>query len=208
VNVVDTVAPDITAPADITAECTSPEGTPVDLGLPVVFDLCDADVDVVNDGPDLYLLGMTTVTWTATDNSGNTGTDQQTVTVTDTTAPEVELVVEPSVLWPPNHKLVTITATLTVDDVCDTAPVVRLLSITSNEPENGNGDGNTPSDIQDADFGQDDRMFALRAERSGGGSGRVYTVTFEVEDGSGNTTIREAEVRVPHSQGQQMTAMP
>ena len=51
-----------------------------------------------------------------------------------------------------------------------------------------------------AAFGTDDRQFELRAERSGGGSGRVYTITYEAEDHSGNKTTRSVTVTVPKSQ--------
>ena len=44
------------------------------------------------------------------------------------------------------------------------------------------------------------RQFELRAERSGGGSGRVYTITYEAEDHSGNKTTRSVTVTVPKSQ--------
>jgi hypothetical protein len=121
-----------------------------------------------------------------------------TVSVVDTTPPRLSIVLSPSVLWPPNHQLVRITATITVDDVCDPQPNVRLLSIKSNEPEDGRGDGNTSGDIQDAAFGTDDRTFLLRAERSGVRASRVYTVTYEARDGSGNATVRQATVTVPH----------
>jgi endo-1,4-beta-xylanase len=83
-------------------------------------------------------------------------------------------------------------------DTCDASPVVRLVSITSNEPDNGLGDGDQPGDIQGASFGTDDRQFLLRSERSGTGQGRIYTITYLATDASGNTTVRQATVTVPH----------
>jgi hypothetical protein len=53
-------------------------------------------------------------------------------------------------------------------------------------------------DIQEAEFGTGDLEFLLRAERSGKGRDRVYTVTYHASDLSGNTTVASAEVRVPH----------
>jgi hypothetical protein len=58
-----------------------------------------------------------------------------------------------------------------------------------------------PVDILSAAFNTDDRSFQLRSERSGPGTGRVYTVVYEAADASGNTTRREATVTVPKSQG-------
>jgi hypothetical protein len=122
------------------------------------------------------------------------------VTIEDTIPPDLTVSLSPNVLWPPNHKLVTIAATVVATDTCDVDPVVRLVSITSNEPDDDNGDGNTVNDIQGAAFGTADFVFQLRAERRGGGTGRIYTVTYEVEDASGNTTTTQALVTVPHNQ--------
>ncbi|HEY5999590.1 MAG TPA: zinc-dependent metalloprotease family protein [bacterium] len=201
VTVVDTTPPSIDAPPDVVAECTSPLGTPVDLGTPVVSDVCDDAVTVTNDAPALFPLGMTTVLWTAVDNFDNSASDSQKVTVRDTTAPVFTVTLSPAVLWPPNHRLVTIRATIVVRDACDAAPAVRLVSVVSDEPDNGRGDGNTVNDVQGVAAGTDDREFQVRAERAGGGDGRVYTVTYEVQDASGNVTTHTATVTVPHDQG-------
>ena len=80
-------------------------------------------------------------------------------------------------------------------------PTVKLVSITSNEPANSTGDGNTSPDIAGATFGTDDRSFQLRAERKGNGHGRVYTVTYSAQDASGNTAQQIATVTVAHDQG-------
>ena len=119
--------------------------------------------------------------------------------VLDIVPPKLTLALSQSSLWPPNHKLVTITASITVTDNCDPNPRVRLVSITSNEPDDGRGDGHTAGDVQGAAIGTDDRTFQLRAERSGRGTGRVYTVTYEASDASGNTTTQQATVSVSHN---------
>jgi hypothetical protein len=118
--------------------------------------------------------------------------------VVDTTPPELAISVSPTTLWPPNHKFVPIAVEVATSDICDANPDVRLLSITSNESPNGTGDGNTSPDVQGALIGQDDRSFQLRAERSGNGSGRIYTILYEAMDDSGNATTRQATVAVPH----------
>jgi hypothetical protein len=200
VTVVDTTPPSITAPANVVAECTSPAGTPVSLGTPVTNDICWATVAVSNNAPALFPLGTTPVTWTAVDGSTNSNTAIQTVKIQDTTPPQLSFTLTPNSLWPPNHKLALIKASITVSDICDATPTVRLISITSNEPDDGLGDGDTAGDIQGAVFGTDDREFYVRAERGGVGTGRIYTVTYEARDASGNTTVRQATVTVAHDQ--------
>jgi predicted extracellular nuclease len=118
--------------------------------------------------------------------------------VCESVAPTVdELSVTPSVLWPANHKYVDIEATVLVSDNIDTNPTITLLSVTSNEPDNGKGDGNTVNDI----VIEDDFNFMLRAERSGSGNGRIYTIDYLVTDSCGNTATATTEVTVPHSRG-------
>ena len=200
VTVVDTTPPTLVAPPGIVKECTSPLGTPVALGTPTTDDACWATLTVSNNAPALFPLGTTNVTWTAVDGSSNSSTASQSVKIQDLTPPVLAVSLTPAVLWPPNHKLVRIVAGIVATDVCDGAPQVRLLSITSNEPDNGTGDGDTTDDIQGAVPGTDDREFFLRAERAGGGTGRRYTVTYAARDASNNVTVTQAVVSVPHSQ--------
>jgi hypothetical protein len=108
--------------------------------------------------------------------------------------PTFSVSLSPNVLWPPNNKLVAIAANITVSDFCDAHPSVVLVSITANEPLDGD-------DIQGATFGTDDRSFKLVAERDGGGSGRIYTVTYRATNLSGYATTASAQVTVPHDQG-------
>lgn len=117
----------------------------------------------------------------------------------DTTPPTLQVSVSPSVLWSANHGLVSITASVSVQDNLDLNPTVELVSITSNEPINGRGDGNTDGDIQGAAFGTDDRQFLLRAERSGNLNDRVYTILYRAHDAAGNTATATATVTVPHN---------
>ncbi len=58
-----------------------------------------------------------------------------------------------------------------------------------------------PNDIQDAEIEEEDYEFSLRAERSGGGDGRIYTITYTATDASGNSQSASATVTVPHDKG-------
>ncbi len=106
-------------------------------------------------------------------------------------------------LWPPNHKLVPVTVTVEVWDDTDPEPTVTLVAVSGNEADDapGNGDGQTVGDIQGAEIGSDDREVLLRAERDGGGDGRVYTLTYRATDQAGYWTEESVEVVVPHDQG-------
>jgi predicted extracellular nuclease len=108
-----------------------------------------------------------------------------------------ELSVSPDTLWPANHKYVDVTATVVVSDNFDPNPTVTLVSVTSNEPDNGLGDGDTANDMVIVD----DFHFKLRAERSGKGEGRFYTITYMVTDACGNSVTQSVTVTVPKSQG-------
>jgi hypothetical protein len=83
-------------------------------------------------------------------------------------------------------------------DICDANPVFELTDISSNEPDEGLGDGDQPNDIQGADYGTPDTEFLLRAERSGLGDGRIYTITYTGRDASDNTATAVATVTVAH----------
>jgi len=90
VTIVDTTSPIITAPDSITVEATSADSNTVALGNPVSSDLVDIP-SISNNAPDVFPLGETTVTWTAVDESGNSASATQTVTIVDTTSPELTM---------------------------------------------------------------------------------------------------------------------
>lgn len=89
VTVGDNEVPTIIAPAAITVNagmnCTADS---VVLNSPITSDNC-AIASVTNDAPASFPLGVTTVTWTVTDGSGNSATATQMVTVVDATAPAI-----------------------------------------------------------------------------------------------------------------------
>ena len=106
------------------------------------------------------------------------------------------LTASPRVLWPPNHKLRTVTVTGASDPDAD--PVTTtVVAVTQDEPVKDRGDGNTSPD---AVLGPASNQVRLRAERSGLGDGRVYRITVEVEDAFGLTCTTTLRVAVPHDQ--------
>ena len=119
----------------------------------------------------------------------------------DTTPPTVACSATPNLLWSPNHKMRDVTTSVTVTDAGSGPAGFALVSVTSNEPDNGLGDGDTANDIQGWSVGTADTSGQLRAERSGAGTGRVYTLTYTGYDVAGNSATCSAVVRVPHDQG-------
>jgi len=195
----DTAPPAITLNGDnpMMIECPASYSEP---GA-TVRDACDPSPSLTITGSvPSGVPGSYNITYTAKDASGNQSSAMRTVNVVDTTPPMLTVTLTPHVLWPPNHKMRDIHAAITVSDVCDANPSFVLKSIVSNEPEEGPGKKHSP-DIMGHELGTPDTEFQLRAERLGGGNGRIYTVTYEVEDASGNRTTAQATVTVSHDMG-------
>ena len=210
------VAPTLVCPDPATVECSSPEGTEVEVSVNVE----DADGDtlaatwtvdglvvqsdtVPGGGPAAVALtvlfgccatyDIEVEVW---DGIADPVTCATSVTVLDTTPPVIsDIIASPDVLWPPNHGMHPVAVDVVVADACDPEPVCRIIGITTDEPENGLGDANTaPDAVITGDLTAD-----LRAERSGTGAGRCYTITVECIDAAGNAAIGSIEVRVPKS---------
>ncbi|MCP4925645.1 MAG: DUF5011 domain-containing protein, partial [Gammaproteobacteria bacterium] len=98
ISVQDSAAPVVTAPTSIVVAATDVSGTAATQTAISTFldsanatDAVDGPVAVSNDAPAVFPLGVTTVTFSASDSAGNTGSAQATVTVTDQTAPVINL---------------------------------------------------------------------------------------------------------------------
>ena len=196
VTVTDTTKPVLTVPAAITAEATSAAGATVTFAA-TAADNVGATVSYSKAPGTVFPIGTTTVTVNAVDAAGNVAVARTfTVTVRDTTAPVFSsLTPSTASIWPPNHKMVAITLTATTSDLAG-AVTTKIVSVASNEPDNGLGDGDTANDIEITGA----MTLNLRAERSGTGNGRIYTITVEAKDAAGNTTLRTTTVSVPKNQ--------
>jgi hypothetical protein len=125
----------------------------------------------------------------------DTSNNSMTATVTISNPAPVSSTVsaDPPTLWPPNHKMVDVEIEYADSDNC--APGsgrTSTLSVTSNEPINGTGDGDTSPDWQIIDA----HHVRLRAERAGTGNGRIYTITITCVDTAGNRTEKTVTVAV------------
>jgi hypothetical protein len=194
VEVVDTIAPVITlnGPAEVVLGCGT--DTYTEQGAKAT-DNCDNAVAVVIGGS----VADGVITYNATDSSGNAAV-QVTRTITrgkDTIAPQFELTVEPNILWPANNKMVLVKPTWTVSDKCDKSPEVTLVSITSNENDKYKCKG--PKDKHNDIKINEDGSIYLRAVCNGKDGNRVYTITYQAADDSGNVTVKTVTVEVPCS---------
>jgi hypothetical protein len=89
--------------------------------------------------------------------------------------------------------MVDVTVSYTSSDNSGNASACSL-AVTSSEPLNGSGDGNTEADWEVIDA----THVRLRAERAGNGTDRTYTITATCADAAGNTTSSSTTVVVPH----------
>jgi hypothetical protein len=196
------------AGADQTAEC-------VDAGAQVTLDgsaSSDPDNDPLEfhwfEGESEIALGPTpsvhfgmgshTLTLRVADNHAASDDDEVVVNVVDTQAPTITLPVNLTQLWPANHAMQKVVSRISVADACDLSPTL-VVTVTSSEP----GSGTTPDwDVVSNGDGTFDVW--VRADRSGNGSGRIYTITATASDASGNQVSRAATVFVPHDQSGKM----
>jgi hypothetical protein len=225
VRIVDSAHPVPSAPAPLTVECTAMGGTPADdpevaawLAEFTAVDVCDTTVDLSNDAPALFPVGCapgqeTVVTATASDDCSNAVEFDSSVTVEDTTPPEVLVhEVEEACLWPPNHKYVCfddLSSLSVITDICDD-DVTVTVECQSNQCDDAaceeypgqQGDGTTSNDCF---YDEDTDQICMRAERAGNQSGdRVYSVLVSATDSCGNETadVQVMAVTVPKNGGQ------
>ncbi len=99
--------------------------------------------------------------------------------------------VSPALLWLPDHKLVSVTLG-GVSDPDNDQLTLAVTGVRQDEPVQGQGDGDTSPDAV-----LHEGQVLLRAERAGGGNGRVYRVSFTADDGHGGTCAGTVTVCVP-----------
>jgi hypothetical protein len=162
-------------PADVDNGSFDPDGGTITLSLSPA-------------GP--FRPGVHSVELTATDDQGLTAVGRATVTVVDRTAPDIiQIAANPNTLWPPNHKMVPIAIRVTAADACGGPVTSRIVTVSSNEASDGK---------KEPDWEVTGPLtLNLRAERTGPGDGRIYTITVECRDGAGNAKMGTVLVSVP-----------
>ncbi|MBI4660133.1 MAG: HYR domain-containing protein [Verrucomicrobia bacterium] len=243
----DTTPPVISCPADMVVAVEPGASSAVVNYRVLATDNCSS-VNLVSNprSGSEFPLGTTTVTSTATDAAGNQSTCSFRVTIQGhTPSGTFTLRAFPSVLWPPNGKMVPVTISVSAGTNF-VASSFQIVSVKSNETVKSQGKGNQgnppgrgrngppgrenddddrrqgpsrddddndhdkkgrPKEDKDKDKDEDadwqitGRLtLKLRAERSGEGGGRVYTITVEGRDLAGNRVTKDVTVTVPHDQ--------
>jgi len=191
-------APIAHAGADQTVEATGADGASVTLDG---SDSSDEDGDSLTYAwspinasgvsPTVTLpVGENVLTLTVSDGQA-TSTDIVVITVTDSEGPVIDsLTASPNQLWSPNHDMRAVTLTAVVSDPGDIAPECEIIDVSSNQPT-GNEEDWVITGLMTVN---------LRAERTNGQT-RVYTITVRCTDASGNSSLAETTVCVPHNQG-------
>ena len=198
VIITDNEVPAITQfPIDITVTCAD-DVPAASIGSVTATDNCSVVVSHVGDATtnqtcaNRYTL---TRTYKVTDASGNSVSRSQIITVNDNVPPQInDLTASKQILAPPNHKMQEITVNYSVLDNCNSSPSYTF-NVSSNEPVNGTGDGDTDPDWEMID----DHKIRLRAERAANGDGRIYTITITANDGCNATVTSTAQVVVAHN---------
>ncbi len=132
----ESLPPSVVAPPQVTLEGNvhggldhSDAGLIAFLDSVIATDLLDPNPIVTNDAPALFPLGPTTVTFTATDASGNNSNRASVVTVVDTTPPQIDVTprsVTYEATGPGGVSGVTLPFQVTTSDLVDPNPVLTF----------------------------------------------------------------------------------
>jgi hypothetical protein len=166
----------------------------------------------------LFPCGPSLLTLTVYGENGEMDCDDVLVTVQDTIPPVLVCTTDEIALWPPDHGMVEVMIYVVASDNCTDPGALDLsCTVSSNEPDDVNGDGEFSGDVDVGGGGQDafsapvfvPLMFdelagiywgtvRLRAERDGSETGRAYSIVCNVQDAEGNPNSASCVVVVPH----------
>lgn len=142
-----------------------------------------------------FQTGTNRLLFTVTNYGDPSGLDYSaTITFETNQAPDCSTVTAtPSSIWPPNHKMKTVTLSGATDPDGDTV-TLTVTSVTQDEVVAGPGGDHAP----DAELTAAGNVVKVRAERDGSGDGRVYRIGFVGSDGNGGACTGTVTVSVPH----------
>jgi len=185
VTVVDTTAPVLTVPADVTVEANGVLST-VAIGTASATDIFGATVS--NNAPASYALGTTVVTWTATDGNGLITIGTQSVTVVDTTAPTVTAQLIPVALGDDDdeHGKGMFKVVFSAADIADPNPALTAVL-----------NGATVTNGQIVKLEQDDDAETEFEHGQLEVKGMSFTLTATATDASGNVGTAAAAYAFP-----------
>ncbi len=172
-------------------------GAVVGFAAPVPTNCAELAIACVPPTGSFFPVGTNPVLCMGTDTSGHvTNSCSFRIVVRDCEPPIIDSVAaSPETLWPPDHKMQEVSVQVSAVDNCRLAGS-KIISVTSNESTVPPGNGQTVPDWQITG----DLTVSLRAERSAAGTGRVYSITVECTDESGNASRAVGHVVVPHDQ--------
>jgi hypothetical protein len=170
------------------------EGPPGNFSSPHIFS--SAHGVIINDTNQYQFYGSINdagiIVWTAPEQPGSSTwyVYKAEWVALDTTPPGiVRIATTPNALWPPNHRMVPVRVIVDAVDNHDPSPVAHITHVTSNEPQNpGSPDWEITGPLS----------LNLRAERSGKGKARIYSIVVKCEDKDGNVSSATIDVTVPH----------
>ncbi len=186
----DGIAPDVGETLSVTGVSDPPHGTAAFTASGVTY-----TPDAGYHGPDAF-------TYTISDGNGGTATATVTITVTPPNhAPDCDAANTSQVsIWSPDKSLRPVSVVGVTDPDGDTI----TITITGIRQDERVGTGSHSPDGQI--LGPNSAK--VRAERNGGGDGRVYHLLFTASDGRGGMCSGDARVGVvPHDQGGDLDAI-
>jgi sugar lactone lactonase YvrE len=191
----DKTAPTITSSVTPGANANGWNNTPVSVG----FQCSDALSGLAEGSPPVSITLSSegagqSVARTCIDRAGNSASTTVIGINIDMTPPTVACTASPSLLWPPDDKLIPVSLAVDVQDGLSGSAGFVLVSLTSNEPNAGS------PDMLGFVTGTASTSGQLREQRLGSGTGRVYTFTYSGADLAGNRMSCVATVSVPHDQ--------
>lgn len=141
--------------------------------------------------------GVTTISYRSSDRAGNVEAAKSLIVKIDKTAPTAFISANPSAIFPPNGKIVTVTISgQAADGVSGLAGVSYTVT-----DEYGSPLAISPRTLEGATATWTD-VLGVEARRNGDDKdGRLYTVTAIITDEAGNTTTASTTITVLHDRG-------